>query len=176
MSAPSLYVMKSENGLRKIGFSKNPRLRLHSIQCAAQTKIDLEYAREVPAESVRQMEKLAHGYGHEFRVRGEWFRCTAVQAKSFVDRASEWKPSYWGGRLNIENPTVENLISWMGEDLAMQVFCIDAQRVSEIRSGPSLPLEYWAYFATRWPHFGISYLIRLEAASRGMEIASKSNG
>lgn len=66
------YVYVFENaGLRKIGSSKRPHIRLRALKTAAPS---IEAIHHIPSLNYRELEKLLHRHFAAKRVVGEWFR------------------------------------------------------------------------------------------------------
>lgn len=66
------YVYVFENaGLRKIGSSKKPEVRLLAMKTAAPS---IEAIHHIPSLSYRELEQLLHAHFADKRVAGEWFR------------------------------------------------------------------------------------------------------
>ena len=66
------YVYVFENaGLRKIGSSKRPQVRLRAMKTAAPS---IEAIHHIPSLNYRELEHLLHLHFAEKRVAGEWFK------------------------------------------------------------------------------------------------------
>lgn len=67
-----LYLMKSDDGLFKVGISDNPERRRRQIQNASGRRVKILecWATEVPARTV---EKAVHRMYSRRRKQGEWF-------------------------------------------------------------------------------------------------------
>lgn len=77
-----IYVIGPENeqGQMKIGFSKDPKKRLSSLQTGNTEKLKLYYYEEVMDKRVRLVEKAIHKeIGHK-RIKGEWFDLSSSDA------------------------------------------------------------------------------------------------
>ena len=68
----SVYIVKNENGLVKIGFSKNPKTRINNIQTQSGYEITNRYISK-PCINYREIERQLHGIYSKQRLRGEWF-------------------------------------------------------------------------------------------------------
>lgn len=68
-----VYLMQSENGLFKIGISKDPRKRLAQIRTGSGVEVELVafYLTDGPA---RDVEKKLHKLFDKYRLLGEWFK------------------------------------------------------------------------------------------------------
>jgi hypothetical protein len=69
-----IYILKAENGLYKIGKSKNPGSRINSIRTSSPVKLEV-YKVFLSSEYNRQ-EKHLHRMFANLRELGEWFRLT----------------------------------------------------------------------------------------------------
>ena len=73
------YVYVFENaGLRKIGSSKKPEIRLRAMKTAAPS---IEAIHHIPSLSYAELEKLLHVHFADKRVAGEWFRLSDAQPR-----------------------------------------------------------------------------------------------
>lgn len=66
-----VYLMRNEEGLHKIGFSKDPDVRLRTV--AAQEGQSVELVCQIPSLDMRALERDLHLQFNHLRVRGEWF-------------------------------------------------------------------------------------------------------
>lgn len=78
----SVYVIEAEDGLLKIGISKNPRQRLSDLQTGSPRPLRLVHVQE--CNGVAQIvEQRAHVQLAKYRKEGEWFeidRAVAIDA------------------------------------------------------------------------------------------------
>jgi T5orf172 domain len=86
-AASSVYVLKSDHGLIKVGISKDPEKRLKGIRANSGLVIDLAHAREL--ENAAAVEHAAHVILNTKRRGGEWFDITVEEAVSAIDAAIE---------------------------------------------------------------------------------------
>lgn len=66
-----LYVIKDDQGERKLGFSLNPEKRIQALQTGNSHTLRLEYT--LPVRDKRSAEKALHSLFPANHVRGEWF-------------------------------------------------------------------------------------------------------
>ena len=80
-----IYFVKPKVGLCmsgvKIGFSVNPRRRLHALQCEAAVPLMLDGF--VPA--LRNHERTLHRVLRRYRMYGEWFATTIAVNRAISD-------------------------------------------------------------------------------------------
>jgi len=88
MTAKSLYVMKSEIGLVKLGIAQDPEKRKRSIQNASGMRLVLSH-QTGPHDEARCIETVAHKLLGEKRRAGEWFDVSEDQAISAIRQAIE---------------------------------------------------------------------------------------
>ena len=73
-----LYCIASNSGHCKFGFSSEPLKRLRALQTGSSEELFLIESISVPADRVRELERLLHReIGLHRRVRGEWFAVDA---------------------------------------------------------------------------------------------------
>lgn len=75
-----IYVIESDNGSVKIGFSKNPEKRVKSLQTGHDTKLKVVYKHEVPCDRARMVESYIHRENNYRRMKGEWFNMSVDDA------------------------------------------------------------------------------------------------
>lgn len=80
-----VYVITDDSGRQKIGFSGNPSRRAAALQQA--TDVRLSFSLETPAALA--VERLAHSYLRDHRLKGEWFGVTTERAIETVLEAHE---------------------------------------------------------------------------------------
>ena len=81
-----LYLMRSGNGLHKIGISIDPVVRCKSLQTGPVT-VELLWAH--PMENAKQVEKEMHQRFQAKRVNGEWFELGDEDVKYIKELADE---------------------------------------------------------------------------------------
>lgn len=92
MAKQSLYLMKNELGLFKIGISVNPEKRRNEIKNSSGFNVELIKA-WVTTESAANVERKLHGIFSSKRTHGEWFTDLTIEdIESNIDTPSEWKP------------------------------------------------------------------------------------
>lgn len=69
-----IYILKAENGLYKIGKSKDPGSRIASIRTSS--PVALEIYRVFQSSEYSKQEKVLHRLFADLREFGEWFRLT----------------------------------------------------------------------------------------------------
>ena len=79
-----IYILITDNGLTKIGMSKNVNERVIALNVASPIDIEFHEAVQVPRELARLIEKLCHEALRELHVKGEWFRVSKTEAASVV--------------------------------------------------------------------------------------------
>jgi Meiotically Up-regulated Gene 113 (MUG113) protein len=67
-----LYVIKDDQGERKLGFSKAPEQRVQTLQVGNSRKLSVEYT--LPVRDKRSAEKALQSLFPANHVRGEWFK------------------------------------------------------------------------------------------------------
>lgn len=89
-----IYIMIAENGLLKIGKSRNPKRRLLDLQPGSPVIITLHKVFCVAYREVSQIETLVHKRlkSSKRHVRGEWFDATIEEAVSCITAVMEMKP------------------------------------------------------------------------------------
>lgn len=79
-SLTSIYVIGTDNGPLKIGYTADPKGRLSNLQVGQPTEIKLFYEEATETAKAKVIEKLIHRtLGHK-RVRGEWFNVSVEEA------------------------------------------------------------------------------------------------
>jgi len=71
----------------KIGFSANPDRRLKQLQTAQSNPLILFHKEEVPAASVRALERVIHKELSYRKARGEWFSISPEDAVATIKHA-----------------------------------------------------------------------------------------
>lgn len=67
-----LYVIRDSEGKRKLGFSKNPDVRVKQLQTGNSLELTVEY--RLPIRVRNRAERNLHSLFPADRVRGEWFK------------------------------------------------------------------------------------------------------
>lgn len=80
-----VYVMKATDGTVKVGYSKNPVVRLYALDTSG-TRLRLVY-RTKPLPQPRRVEHLAHRLLRHAQVHGETFNASIAEAKRAIARA-----------------------------------------------------------------------------------------
>jgi len=70
--------------LCKFGFSADPPKRLRALQTGSAEVLQLVHTIAVDVDSVRLLERTLHKEFANLRVRGEWFRCSAVEGRDYL--------------------------------------------------------------------------------------------
>ena len=83
----SVYVMKNELGLVKIGNSKNPKMRQKQLCAASGFSVEIEHVFET--DKAWAIEHAAHGLLAERRKVGEWFDISVSDAVKAIYAASK---------------------------------------------------------------------------------------
>lgn len=92
MAKQSLYLMKNELGLFKIGISVNPEKRRNEIKNSSGFNVELIKAWET-TDSAATVERKLHSLFSSKRTHGEWFTDLTIEdIESNIDTPSEWKP------------------------------------------------------------------------------------
>jgi hypothetical protein len=90
MSSQYIYVICEEvatSSTVKIGFSADPERRLRQLQTAQSNPLVLIHKEEVPAASVRALERLIHKELRHRKARGEWFTMSPEDAIAEIKHA-----------------------------------------------------------------------------------------
>ena len=95
-----VYLIRSEEGLFKIGVSNNPKSRLKALQSATPHNLTLIHA--VQTNISRKIELYLHGYYHTRAIRGEWFALSDSDVNKFVSEV-EWANANLGGSVSNEH-------------------------------------------------------------------------
>lgn len=77
----SVYLMKADNGVYKIGMSVNPVQRMLSLERTL--PYDLELIHTIPSNRMKHLERYFHDLFKESRLKGEWFELTHEQVEQF---------------------------------------------------------------------------------------------
>jgi hypothetical protein len=75
----------SDGSLCKFGYSVDPTRRLKSLQTGSSSQLSLVHSVLIEGDlCVKQLERTFHReYAHR-RARGEWFRCTCEEGRSWL--------------------------------------------------------------------------------------------
>ena len=80
-----LYAIKDlVTGLIKLGYSSDPRSRLRELQTGSSSPLHLLYYESVGNSDARLLESQLHRDLNYLRVRGEWFKLSDSEARSFI--------------------------------------------------------------------------------------------
>lgn len=82
-----VYVLKADNGLYKIGKSKDPSGRIKSLYTASPAK--LEIYRIFLSSDYHAAEEALHEEFKDYREVGEWFRLPQVELDSLNSRPDD---------------------------------------------------------------------------------------
>lgn len=121
-----LYVMTANNGLFKIGFSRNPELRTKQLDPFGKNGVKVIESFESSREHILKAELKAHSIGHDKRVFGEWFSFEeeeAVRVARYAFEVCSDSPDIEflrENQLHEPAPDVRKMVS-MPEELAKQV-------------------------------------------------------
>jgi DNA-binding XRE family transcriptional regulator len=77
-----VYLIRSENGLVKLGASLMPRWRLKSLSCGS--PLPLELLHIIATNDMTWLEATLHERFREKRARGEWFRLSEEDVSSLL--------------------------------------------------------------------------------------------
>lgn len=77
----SVYLMKADNGVYKIGMSVNPVQRMLSLERTL--PYDLELIHTIQSKRMKHLERYFHDLFKESRLKGEWFDLTPEQVEQF---------------------------------------------------------------------------------------------
>lgn len=83
-----LYVIVSEAGLVKVGFSQNVRKRLAGLQGATAHMLHIHAAEPVDEMLPMEAEGEAHRRLGRYRVRGDWFNCHPEVALAVIRKVA----------------------------------------------------------------------------------------
>lgn len=96
----SVYVIATDDGLCKIGVSRNPEGRLAQLQTGCPQKLHIAYVC-ILADRAYEVEEFAHIALGKKAMGGEWFKCTEQEAIEAVNRSA----AYFGKHIKvIEEP------------------------------------------------------------------------
>lgn len=83
-----LYVIENvNNGLIKIGYSKNPEGRCRSLQTGNADTLKVFHTVQINESRARTVEQKLHKEIGYLRVKGEWFKINAEHAKNLIEFA-----------------------------------------------------------------------------------------
>lgn len=83
----SVYVIATDDGLCKIGVSRNPEGRLVQLQAGCPEKLHIVYVC-ILADQARNVEGFAHRLLKKQAVGGEWFNCSEDEAMQAVNKSA----------------------------------------------------------------------------------------
>jgi len=79
-----VYVVSSDTGVVKVGFSKDVASRLATLQTGNPDRLKVYTHHEVPASLAQIVERRAHELLHAAHMCGEWFQVTAHEAEDAI--------------------------------------------------------------------------------------------
>lgn len=82
-----IYVLKAENGLYKIGKTKNVKKRISAIKTASPVKIEIHLLFQ--SSDMNKAEGMLHEMFSEFREIGEWFRIGEKEFQRIYEREGD---------------------------------------------------------------------------------------
>lgn len=82
-----VYILSSDNGLYKIGKSKDPKGRINTLKTASPVKIELY--RLFMSSDMDDAEAMLHYMFSDFREIGEWFRLSEKELQELNDREGD---------------------------------------------------------------------------------------
>lgn len=80
-----VYLLKSDNGIYKIGYSNNVDRRVDQLN--RQLPIEVREVFSIECEQAKIAESYLHGYFNDKRLAGEWFIFDAKDVQSFEVQA-----------------------------------------------------------------------------------------
>jgi hypothetical protein len=87
-----LYVIRTADGVRKLGRSRDPLQRMNQLHREVPTDsrdgLTLEHQVECPAEHIARAETYAQYLVRDWLYKGEWFQVDADTARQAVDAAA----------------------------------------------------------------------------------------
>ena len=87
METSFIYLIESDQGHVKIGYSQDPESRLSQLQTAHGKPLVLKYTREIDQTNTVTMERIIHEQLKQYRMSGEWFDISADLARAEIDFA-----------------------------------------------------------------------------------------
>lgn len=81
-----IYLLRAENGLYKIGLTKNVNTRIKAIQNGSLLKIELLHT--IRSSDMVTAEQILHARFEEKRNKGEWFALTLQDVESIMEITS----------------------------------------------------------------------------------------
>jgi hypothetical protein len=92
-----IYLIESENGLHKIGYTANLKHRLLSL--SAQSSVVVRYIHYFKSKHMATSEKWLHNKYKDYRHHGEWFQLPSEKIQEIVAMqdysADEGLKSHW---------------------------------------------------------------------------------
>jgi len=73
-----IYFIRNDQGHIKIGRTTDIDKRLATLQTGNSTELSIKYVIEVNEHASFEMEKLLHGMGVIYHIKGEWFKPEVV--------------------------------------------------------------------------------------------------
>lgn len=99
-----IYLIKSLNeGIYKIGVSKNPNKRLKEIQTGNPAPVEIVQLYET--EMAYKVEKALHNRYSHFNTHGEWFELSIKEEMSFLETCASIEKTFKDLK-NLGNPFI----------------------------------------------------------------------
>lgn len=99
-----IYLIKSLNeGIYKIGVSKNPNKRLKEIQTGNPAPVEIVQLYET--EMAYKVEKALHNRYSHFNTHGEWFELSIKEETSFLETCASIEKTFKDLK-NLGNPFI----------------------------------------------------------------------
>ena len=102
------YIYIISNGTEfKVGFSKNPKRRVHQLQTGNPLKLELKYCLEIEEAPISLIERITHYCLKSKHMSGEWFKGDYNEIKSLINYV----------KIRYDNPDTEKdyklgLLNW----------------------------------------------------------------
>lgn len=87
MTPQHIYIAGTEEGPVKVGFSRNPRQRIATLNCASPNDIRLLHCYQVDCNPLH-IERAVHSTLHSHRLAGEWFDVDSASAREALLRTA----------------------------------------------------------------------------------------
>lgn len=81
-----IYIIEN-NGVYKVGYSKNPQRRLKTLQTGCSNKLKLVYQLEIETAKTYIIEKIIHKSLSRYKVLGEWYKTDLDEIISSINFA-----------------------------------------------------------------------------------------
>lgn len=79
-----LYVIGGTEGPQKIGFSKDVKKRLATLQTGNSILLKIHHVEEIPEDRVKLIERKLHKELNYRKLKGEWFDLSIEEACNLV--------------------------------------------------------------------------------------------